>query len=166
LEFGSEENKEAYGKVIIELFNDLCPRACDNFIKLCMGGESSSGVPLHYLNCPVHRVVKDGWVQCGDILDGSGTHSISAVGTQLEDECFSVDFGAPFGGIVGYANTGPHSNGSQFFITLGSCGWMNGSKVGFGRVLQGYEVLHQINSAPLKNERPEPPIRIVHCHKY
>lgn len=118
------------------------------------------------MNCPIHRLVQDGWLQCGDIVDGSGANSVSAMGTKyIEDESYSVKFDDEFGGIIGYVSSSPHSNGSQFFITLGPCNWMNNKFVGFGRVLQGYDALKRINKAICKNQRPTPSIVIGGCGK-
>eukprot|EP00607_Mallomonas_marina_P004633 CAMPEP_0182428188 /NCGR_PEP_ID=MMETSP1167-20130531/21319_1 /TAXON_ID=2988 /ORGANISM="Mallomonas Sp, Strain CCMP3275" /LENGTH=257 /DNA_ID=CAMNT_0024610923 /DNA_START=171 /DNA_END=941 /DNA_ORIENTATION=+ len=126
-----EKESEPLGTVVIELYDDLCPKACENFILLCTGEigriplpqDKNTSVTLHYEGTPVHRVVPGGWVQCGDVVDGSGEYSISAFGEPFEDESFSVDFGTKIGGILGYVNKAPHSNGSQFFITLGPCEW-------------------------------------------
>jgi cyclophilin family peptidyl-prolyl cis-trans isomerase len=142
------------GKIVIELFENICPLACENFMQLC--NES-------YHNCPIHRIVENGWLQSGDIVDGTGANSRSASGDPIPDESFSVEFANKLGGIVGYSSSGPHSNGSQFFITLGSCEWMNCTRVGFGRVIQGYDVLKKLNNAPLKNQRPYPKIYIGDC---
>ena len=171
---GDEDEPRVLGKIVIELFDDICPIACDNFLKLCSGekGEvivdESTGVTakLHYEGNPVHRVVKGGWIQCGDVVDGSGLNSFAAVEEtgKFRDESFSVDFGAEMGGIVGYSTKAPHSNGSLFFITLGSCDWMNNKSVGFGRVVQGFTVLKEIEVAQMKNERPtSPSILITSC---
>lgn len=155
---------ELYGKIVIELFEDICPKACSNFMKLCTGEAGiADGVTLNYMNCPFHRLVPGGWIQTGDIVDGSGKNSKSVFGEFFEDESFSVEFGESRGGIVGYSNPGPHSNGSQFFITLGPCDWMNCTKVGFGRLLQGYDILKKLNGAPSKNQRPSPNIYIGSC---
>eukprot|EP00597_Dinobryon_sp_UTEXLB2267_P009098 CAMPEP_0170092058 /NCGR_PEP_ID=MMETSP0019_2-20121128/25500_1 /TAXON_ID=98059 /ORGANISM="Dinobryon sp., Strain UTEXLB2267" /LENGTH=248 /DNA_ID=CAMNT_0010312257 /DNA_START=14 /DNA_END=757 /DNA_ORIENTATION=+ len=104
--------------IYIELYSDFCPKACDNFIKLCTAGTAK-----HYLNCPIHRMVKNGWFQCGDVVDGSGKYSCAATTKTIQDESFSIDFGLSVGGVVGYSNSGPHSSGSQFFVTLGPCEW-------------------------------------------
>ena len=166
LDFASDDKGATYGKVILELFDDLCPKACNNFIKLCQGGSAGAGVAFHYKNCVVHRLVPNGWLQCGDILDGSGENSTSSTGVPIEDECYSVDFGDEKGGILGYVSSAPHTNGSQFFITLGPCAWMNNNKVGFGRVLQGYDVLAKLNGAPCRNERPFPDVSVGACGKF
>lgn len=81
----------------------------------------------------------------------------------MQDESFTLDFGFPHGGIVGYANEGPHSNRSQFFITLGPCPWMNHKFVGVGRVLQGYEVLKRLNEIPTSNQVPTRLVKITEC---
>lgn len=167
IDFSGEDSAgPKYGRIVLELFDDLCPSACNNFIKLCQGGTAGSGVAFHFQNTVVHRVVENGWFQCGDIVDGSGLNSVSSTGNPIEDECFSVDFSDEKGGVLGYVSSGPHSNGSQFFITMGPCAFMNNNKVGFGRVLQGYDVLAEINRAPCKNQRPTSDITIVKCGKY
>ena len=155
---------ELFGKLVIELFDNICPKACSNFVRFCTGeAENVDGTRLSYKDCPVHRLVPNGWVQSGDVVDGSGSNSKSAFGDLFEDESFSVEFGENRGGIVGYANTGPHSNGSQFFITLGPCEWMNCKKVGFGRLVQGYDILKKLNTVSCKNQRPLPCIYIGAC---
>lgn len=141
-------------------FTEYCPTAVENFVKLCNGAET-----WNYQGCPIHRIVKNGWIQCGDIVDGSGLNSIAVLDkTQIvPDESFSVDFGFFTGGILGYANSGAHSSGSQFFITLGPCEWMNQGFVGFGRVLQGYNVLRTLNTIPTSNQRPNKSITVASC---
>jgi len=150
-----------FGKIVIELFTDLVPIACENFIKLCTGELGATELAkLHYVGCPVHRVVPGGWLQCGDIVDGSGMCSLAAIGKdgKVQDESYMCDFSAPLGGIVGYSTSSSHSIGSQFFITLGPCEWMNGEFVGIGRVVQGFNALKNIEDAPTRNQRPFPPI--------
>jgi cyclophilin family peptidyl-prolyl cis-trans isomerase len=159
-------DKEYFGKLIIELFDDICPMACQNFINLCTGerGSDVDGVKLSYRNCPIHRIVPSGWIQTGDIVNGSGNNSRSSYGKNIEDESFSVEFNDARGGVLGYASSGPHTNGSQFFITLGPCDWMNCTKVGFGQVIQGYDVLHRLDTnTPCKNQRPIKKILIDAC---
>ena len=168
-----EDEPKVYGKVIIELFDDICPLAVQNFLQLCTGekGEvivdeaTGNTAKLHYEKCPIHRVVPNGWIQCGDVVDGSGLNSFAAVNEQgkFRDESFSVDFGAELGGVVGYSSNDTHSNGSQFFVTLGPCGWMNNKSVGFGRIVQGFPVLQAIAAAECNNQRPKPDIIIQSC---
>jgi len=146
-----------FGKIYIELFTELCPKACENFVKLC------TGLKYNYTNCPIHRIVKDGWMQTGDIIDGTGKNSIAALDDNgfVQDESFSVDFSAPLGGLVGFSNSGPHSNCSQFFITLASCEWMNCNYVGIGRVVQGYKILKLLNSNEVETSNQKPIRNII-----
>lgn len=57
------------GKLVFELFNDMCPKTVQNFIALCTGekGKGSNGNKLHYVNTLLHRVIPGGWVQGGGI---------------------------------------------------------------------------------------------------
>lgn len=151
-----EHDTMQMGKIFIELYTDVCPKACDNFIKLCTAGNKG------YIGTTIHRIVKKGWFQCGDVVDSSGANSISANdGEAIPDESFSIDFGCKHGGIVGYSNSGPHSNGSQFFITLGPCDWMNGKFVGIGRVIQGWSVFKDIESVEVSNQVPSRKLSIA-----
>lgn len=149
-----EREDVSLGRIVIELFDKICPLASENFVQLCKG---------LYQDCPIHRIVENGWLQSGDIVDGSGNNSRSASGDPIPDESFSVEFDNKLGGVVGYSSSGPHSNGSQFFITLGPCEWMNCTRVGFGRVIQGYDVLKKLNHISLKNQRPHPKVYIGSC---
>lgn len=130
---GGGRNAIELGKVFIELYADACPKACENFVDLCTVDRGSQY--KGYEGTSIHRIVKNGWIQCGDVVDGTGKNSVAAL-PGVPDECFSIDFGHKLGGIVGYCNDGPHTNGSQFFITLGPSAWMNKKFVAIGRVLQ------------------------------
>lgn len=123
--------------------------------------NDGSDTILHYKLCSVQRVVPGGWIQCGDIVDGTGANSVAAVGSaelgqaaRIPDECFTLDFGAPEGGIVGYARSAAHGNGSQFFITLGPSEWMQYKFEGFGRIIQGYSVLRELENIKTSNQVP------------
>lgn len=144
----------------------MCPLACENFIKLCSGELGvENNVLLHYAGSGIHRLVPGGWMQCGDIVTGTGADSVAAIGTdrKVQDECFSVDFGCPEGGIVGYSSSSPHGIGSQFFITFGPCEWMQNSFVGFGRVVVGNNVLKAIERIPTTNQKPTKTVIITSC---
>lgn len=147
---------------------DMCPRAVDNFVALCEGHRDAETNKLFkYQNTPVHRIVKNGWIQTGDFIDGSGKNSLAVVDPSgvFSDESYSVDFGFPRGGILGYANEGTHSNRSQFFVTLGPCAWMNNKFVGFARVVQGFHVLAKLNAIPCSNQVPSRTVKIGACSR-
>lgn len=156
-------------KIVIQLATD-CPIACENFTKLCTGEMGSTtvntkSVDLSYKNCPIHRIVPGGWFQCGDIVDGSGVNSVAAIGEdhKVQDESLSADFAVR--GVVSFTSSGPHANGSQFFITLGPCPYMAGKYVSVGKVVQGFETLRVIEKEQTKNQKPTNIIMIESCGK-
>lgn len=86
---------------------------------------------LNYKGSPFHRVVRDGWVQGGDIVSGTGDDGWSIYGEVFGDESFAIKLNEA--GVLAMANDGPHTNGSQFLITLAPQPWLNHKVVGFGR---------------------------------
>ncbi|XP_074253733.1 putative inactive peptidyl-prolyl cis-trans isomerase-like 6 isoform X2 [Saimiri boliviensis] len=130
------------GRLIFELYCDVCPKTCKNFQVLCTGkaGFSQSGIRLHYKDSIFHRIVPNGWIQGGD-------------------ENFSVPHNKR--GVLGMANKGRHSNGSQFYITLQATPYLDRKFVAFGQLIEGTEVLKQLELVPTENERPIPMCRII-----
>lgn len=153
---------EKVGRLLFELFSDVCPKTSKNFEALCTGekGLSASGFPLCYKGSVFHRVVPNGWVQGGDISPkqrGDGGESI--YGPTFEDESFAITHSKR--GILGMANKGPHSNGSQFYITLQPTTWMDRTYVAFGQLIEGLNVLKKLEEAPTCNERPKHDCKII-----
>lgn len=167
---GSSISTVSYGKILVQLFDEVCPMACDSFYSLCVPPTAkipNTEIALNYTGSQVTRIVKGGWFQCGDIVDGSGRNSIAATASgSIPDESFSVDFNCQTGGIVGYTSSEPHSNGSQFHITLGPCEWMNNKYVGVGRVIFGYKVLKTIEEIQVSNQKPVLNVYVESCGKF
>uniref|UniRef100_A0A7N8X192 Peptidyl-prolyl cis-trans isomerase n=1 Tax=Mastacembelus armatus TaxID=205130 RepID=A0A7N8X192_9TELE len=158
---------EAAGRLLFELFSDVCPKTSKNFEALCTGerGVSPSGLPLCYKGSLFHRVVPSGWVQGGDIsLESKGNGGESIYGPTFEDESFAVSHSKR--GILGMANKGSHTNGSQFYITLQPTLWMDRAYVAFGQVVEGVDVLRRLEEAPTCNERPKYECKITDCGGY
>ncbi len=150
--------------VVVELYEDRCPKTVENFLALCTGshGISRTGVALHYLNSPVHRVTRDAWVQLGDIVSGKGNAGESIFGPTFADESMVIPHDGP--GILAMASAGtPHSNNSQFYVTLRELPYLDGRRVVFGRVILGMNVIYQINQVATTNERPNTPVLISDC---
>ncbi|XP_071335482.1 probable inactive peptidyl-prolyl cis-trans isomerase-like 6 [Trachinotus anak] len=155
---------EAVGKLLFELFSDVCPKTSKNFEALCTGeqGLSQSGLPLCYKGSLFHRIVPNGWVQGGDISpESKGDGGESIYGPTFEDESFAVSHSKR--GTLGMANKGPHSNGSQFYITLQPTLWMDRTYVAFGQVVEGVDVLKRLEGAPICNERPKYNCKVTDC---
>ncbi|XP_003976705.1 probable inactive peptidyl-prolyl cis-trans isomerase-like 6 [Takifugu rubripes] len=155
---------ESVGRFTFELFSDFCPKTSKNFEALCTGeqGLTESGIQLCYKDSVFHRVVPNGWVQGGDISpERKGNGGESIYGPTFEDECFGVSHTKR--GILGMANKGPHSNGSQFYITLEPTPWMDLTYVAFGQVVEGAEVLKRLEEIPTFNERPTEECKVIDC---
>nr|KAF6462815.1 peptidylprolyl isomerase like 6 [Molossus molossus] len=142
------------GRLIFELYNDACPKTCKNFQVLCTGkaGFSESGIRLHYAGSIFHRIVQNAWIQGGDIVAGKGDGGESIYGPTFEDESFLIPHNKR--GVLGMVNKGRHSNGSQFYITLQSTPYLDKKYVAFGQLIEGTEVLQQLELVPTENERP------------
>ncbi|XP_035000079.1 probable inactive peptidyl-prolyl cis-trans isomerase-like 6 [Hippoglossus stenolepis] len=155
---------EAAGRLLFELFSDICPKTSENFKELCTGerGLSQSGFPLCYKGSLIHRVVPNGWVQGGDIYpESKGDGGESVYGPTFEDESFAVPHSKR--GALGMANKGSHSNGSQFYITLQPATWMDRTYVAFGQVVEGADVLKRLEEVQTCNERPNYECRVTDC---
>ncbi|XP_041950512.1 probable inactive peptidyl-prolyl cis-trans isomerase-like 6 isoform X2 [Alosa sapidissima] len=155
------------GRLLFELFCDICPKTCANFRALCTGekGLSDSDLMLAYKGSLIHRVVPNGWIQGGDINPaGKGNGGESIYGPTFEDESFAVSHNKR--GVLGMANQGPHSNGSQFYVTLQPAPWMDRKYVAFGQLVEGTEVLKSLEDVPTQNERPKVDCRVKDCGEF
>lgn len=142
-------------RVVFELYAETCPKTCENFRALCTGekGTSDSGLKLNYAGSPIHRVVKGGWLQGGDIAGGHGNGGESIYGPTFADETFDIKHSRA--GVLSMASTGnAHTNGSQFFIALSPMPYMDGKRVAFGQVVSGMRTLRAIENLPQENQRP------------
>ena len=153
------------GRIIFELFSDVCPKTCENFRCLCTGekglGETTKK-PLHYKGVNFHRVIHDFMLQSGDFSQGNGRGGESIYGGYFADESFDIKHDKPF--LLSMANRGKNTNGSQFFITTQPTPHLDGVHVVFGRVIDGEAVVKQIESQKTDaNSRPLNDCTIVHC---
>ncbi|HOZ71246.1 MAG TPA: peptidylprolyl isomerase [Spirochaetales bacterium] len=126
------------GTVVLELYADKAPFAVASFVGLAEGSFSQDGRP-YYDGVSFHRVEPGFVVQGGDPT-GTGR---GGPGYQFPNEITpELGFNAP--GVLGMANAGPDTNGSQFFITLGAANHLNGGYTVFGRVVVGMDAVRSI----------------------
>jgi peptidylprolyl isomerase len=143
------------GVIEIKLYTDLAPKACENFIGLIEKG--------YYNGIIFHRVIKDFMIQGGDPT-GTGRGGSSIWGDSFEDEVSAdVKFDKP--GLLAMANSGPNTNGSQFFITTVPTPWLNMRHTIFGEVVSGYEVVQKIeNTATGPGDKPIEEQKIIKAY--
>eukprot|EP00525_Craspedostauros_australis_P011108 CAMPEP_0198125384 /NCGR_PEP_ID=MMETSP1442-20131203/42463_1 /TAXON_ID= /ORGANISM="Craspedostauros australis, Strain CCMP3328" /LENGTH=326 /DNA_ID=CAMNT_0043784975 /DNA_START=48 /DNA_END=1028 /DNA_ORIENTATION=+ len=151
--------------ITIQLFPNTCPQTCRNFTTLCDTPEDtvttkSSPQPT-YRGCLVHRVIPNFMVQTGDFerFDGTGGYSPVATGGVFKDESFRRLHNQA--GVVSMANSGKHTNKSQFFITLQATPHLNGKHVVFGQVVDGMDAVHQMAKVEREGDRPTMMQRII-----
>eukprot|EP01064_Diplonema_japonicum_P032101 TRINITY_DN5964_c0_g1_i1.p1 TRINITY_DN5964_c0_g1~~TRINITY_DN5964_c0_g1_i1.p1 ORF type:complete len:244 (+),score=49.25 TRINITY_DN5964_c0_g1_i1:37-768(+) len=159
------------GRLTILLNDAKCPKTSANFKALCTGEKGKgkeSGKPLHYLKCPLHRLVPDTLVQGGDFVKGTGAAGESIYGLKFKDEKEGLKIKHSGLGDVGMANGGKDSNSSQFYISLAKepLSKLDGKHVVFGKVVEGLETLEKISKyAGEKDGRPIKPLWISACGK-
>eukprot|EP00455_Lapot_gusevi_P006472 TRINITY_DN12769_c0_g1_i2.p1 TRINITY_DN12769_c0_g1~~TRINITY_DN12769_c0_g1_i2.p1 ORF type:complete len:187 (-),score=31.14 TRINITY_DN12769_c0_g1_i2:144-704(-) len=150
------------GRIVMELYADVVPRTAENFRQFCTGEFRKGDVPLGYKNSQFHRIIKDFMIQGGDFVKGDGTGCMTIYGDKFEDESFAKTHNGP--GLLSMANSGPNSNGCQFFITCNKCSWLDGKHVVFGKVIAGLLTVRKIeNVATGPNNKPKLPVIITQC---
>ena len=124
------------GIIEIKLMPDVAPKACENFEKLVASG--------YYDGIIFHRVIKDFMIEGGE----------SVWGKPFEDEGHeNVKFDRK--GLLAMANSGPNTNGSQFFITTKPTPWLHMRHTIFGEVISDYEVVENIETVEIGlSDRP------------
>jgi len=150
------------GEFTVHLFDKDAPKTVENFVGLAQGTKAWTDpktgqlVKRPYYNGLIfHRVIDGFMIQGGDPL-GTGS---GGTGYKFADE-FSPKLRHNKPGIMSMANSGPNTNGSQFFITLGPTPHLDNIHSIFGEVVQGMDVVQKIGKVKVANSRPVTPVVI------
>jgi len=146
------------GKIVVRLFETDAPVTVKNFIELAEGSREwtdprdrqKKQAPL-YNGTIFHRVIPDFMVQGGDPA-GTG---MGGPGYQFQDETKGSPHKFDKAGKLAMANSGPNTNGSQFFITVAPTQWLTGNHTIFGEVVEGQDVADKITKVP-RNRQDRP----------
>jgi cyclophilin family peptidyl-prolyl cis-trans isomerase len=135
------------GAIELELHDEDAPKTVENFAKLARDG--------FYDGVIFHRVIPDFMIQGGD---PTGTGS-GGPGYQFEDE---INERKMVRGALAMANSGPNTNGSQFFlVTAEACPWLDGKHTVFGRVTSGMDIVDEISHVETDaRDKPRDEVRI------
>jgi peptidyl-prolyl cis-trans isomerase A (cyclophilin A) len=151
--------KTSEGTVVCELFEGDAPETVANFIGLAEGtkdwnSRSKKGAKL-YDGTIFHRVIPQFMIQGGD-PEGTG---MGGPGYKFADETKGSKHGFQQTGKLAMANSGPNTNGSQFFITVTDTSWLTGKHTIFGEVVEGYDIVEKISKVSRDGmDRPKTPV--------
>jgi peptidyl-prolyl isomerase G (cyclophilin G) len=153
---------------VFRLYDEYVPKTAANFRALCEGKagscQSNPAVPLAYKGSSFHRIIRDFMCQGGDFTAGNGTGGESIYGRKFPDESFRMKHNKA--GLLSMANSGPNTNGSQFFIIFRPVPHLDGKHVVFGEIVDGMPYLKAIENVRTdSNDRPLPgqEVIIVDC---
>ena len=136
----------SHGEIEIELWAKEAPKACRNFVQLCLEG--------YYEDCIFHRIIKDVCIQTGDPT-GTGRGGTSIYdGRAFKDE-IRAHLRFSRRGMLAMANAGPNTNQSQFFLSFAKLPHLDGKVTIFGRVIDGHGTLDALERLAV-DERDRP----------
>ncbi|CAK0782758.1 hypothetical protein CVIRNUC_005953 [Coccomyxa viridis] len=159
--FDVEIDGKPAGRITMGLFGKVVPKTAENFRALCTGekGTGKKGKPLHFKGSSFHRIIPNFMIQGGDFTDGNGMGGESIHGVKFPDENFDLKHTEP--GILSMANSGPDTNGSQFFITTVVTSWLDGRHVVFGKVIDGMDIVKKVEAIGSGDGKPSKTVHIA-----
>ncbi|EFA79426.1 cyclophilin E [Heterostelium album PN500] len=166
---GSVVLETTMGNITLELYWNHTPKTSKNIYELASKGYYNNTIfhrlIKYYINKYLNtftNYIKDFMIQGGDPT-GTGRGGSSIYGEKFADE-ITKELKHTGAGILSMANSGPNTNGSQFFITFAPTPWLDGKHTIFGRVSSGMNVVQKMNVMPTSNDKPLEEIRIIKAY--
>jgi len=162
--FDMTQGGQPLGRITMELFQDVVPATSENFRRFCTGEfKNQRGQVQGYKGSAFHRVIPDFMCQGGDFINGNGTGKTSIYNESgFDDENFSLKHTQP--GVLSMANSGPNTNGCQFFLTTVATPHLDGRHVVFGKVIDGMAVVRKIERTRTDSQdRPLSAVVVADC---
>ncbi|KAI9632586.1 putative cyclophilin-like peptidyl prolyl cis-trans isomerase [Dioszegia hungarica] len=141
------------GQFTVELYTKHAPKTCNNFSKLAERG--------YYNGVVFHRIIPGFMIQGGDPT-GTGRGGTSVYGDKFADE-LHPDLRFVGAGILAMANSGPNTNGSQFFITCAPTPFLDGKHTIFGRISSGMKTVQRLEA--VRTDNNDRPVEDIKIHK-
>ena len=146
--------------MVFELYKNQVPKTAENFRSLC-AGDNTKGYT--YKKSHFHRIISSFMAQGGDFTAGNGTGGLSIYGAKFADEQPGMKLKHFKRGMLSMANAGPNTNGSQFFITFAPTDWLDGKHCVFGELIEGENILKQLESVGSRSGTTSSKIVIEDC---
>lgn len=153
------------GRIVIGLYGKDSPITADNFKGLCASVEHPKfkTKTLSYQGSPFHRVIPNFMIQGGDVTNQDGTGGMSIYGGAFREEGGALRLEHVGAGVLSMANRGPNTQSSQFFITTTATPHLNGKHGVFGCVVDGADVLGQLEALGSRSGRPSEQATVEGC---